>query len=72
MESHLKAADYTNYVYHAVIVQLTLMAIAEEVVRQLITEEEMAVLVAGSASDLAGMVAVTMRDLQSMKETEDD
>src|SRR5438128_6301833 len=68
---HLEKGDYANYVYHLAVVQLTCMAVGEEMVRELVSDEEMARMVADAAGDLAGMTAVLLRDLQTMKAQEE-
>jgi hypothetical protein len=67
VKEHLEKGDYPNVVYHLVIIQLASLAVAEEMVRLLVSNAEMAELVATSAGGLGGMVAVTIRDLQTMK-----
>jgi hypothetical protein len=67
IRDHLQSGDYPNVVFHLTIIQLSCMALAEEMVRVLVSEFEMAELVAQSAGGLGGMVAVTLRDLQTMK-----
>jgi hypothetical protein len=72
VKDHLQEGDYPNTVYHLMIIHLAAMALAEEMVRQLVSEMEMAELVAQAAGGIGGMVAVELRDLQTMKVEEAD
>lgn len=72
MTEHLERGDYAKYLYHAVVMEVALEALCGETALELVSEEEMGELVGMAADGLAGMVAIALRDLQTMKVEDND